>query len=229
MPKQFDHDLNMLKERIIAMASVANQMVKEAVEALVAWKPGPFELVRVNEDKVDLMQRDIDEETIRMIGVYTPVAADLRFLLMATKIASELERIADKAVDVGFYSKSLFKEPPLKPLVDIPRMAEIASDMLTKSLDAFAYRSADKAFPVIAIDDQVDNLHDQIFRELMTYVLSDPKNIKRVLELVLIARAFERIADHVVNIAENVVYLVKGEDIRHLSSLNEARQAEKRD
>ncbi len=223
MPRQFDHDLNELKDKIMAMAEIASQMIRDTLAALVEWKPDRLEAVRANEDRMDLMQREIDEEAIRLIGVYTPVAADLRFLLMATQIAAELERIGDKAMDVGFYSKSLFREPPLKPLVDIPRMAEIASDMLHKSLDAFSHKSADKAFPVIAIDDQVDQLHDQIFRELMTYVLSDPKNITRVLELVLIARSFERIADHVVNIAEDVVYLVRGEDIRHLDSLNDAR------
>lgn len=219
MPKQFDRDLNALKKNLLEMAGSVEMMIKDALAALVEWNPECLEPMSANEDKLDLMQRKMDEEIIRLIGVYTPVASDLRFLLMATQIVAELERIGDKATDIGFYSKTLFKEPPLKPLIDIPRMAAIAIDMLKKSVNAFAAGSADEALAVVGMDDDVDRLNDQVFRELMTYVLGDPKTITRVLELVLIARAFERIADHTVNIAEAVVYQVRGEDIRHLDSL----------
>lgn len=223
MPKQFDQDMNRLKEKLLTMAATAELMIHDTLAALAEWKAELFEPVNKNEDKMDRLQREVDEETIRLIGVYTPVAADLRLLLMTTRIAAELERIGDKAVDIGFYAKTLFKEAPLKPLIDLPRMAEIAMDMLRRSVDAFVEGSCEKAFSVVTMDDNVDHLNDQIFRELMTYVLGDPKTITRVLELVLIARSFERIADHAVNIAEDVVYVVKGEDIRHLKSIGEPK------
>lgn len=216
MRKQFDQDLNRMKERLLTMAATAEQMIRDAIATLMSWDYSLFAPVETNEEKMDAMQREMDEEVIRLIAVYTPVAADLRLLMMATRINAELERIGDKAVDIGFYAKTMLKDRPIKPLVDLPRMADLAMDMVRKSVDAFAEGSCDKALAVVRMDDQVDRLNDQIFRELMTYVLSDPQTITRVLELVLISRSFERIADHAVNIGEDVVFMVKGEDIRHL-------------
>lgn len=216
MRKQFDQDLSRMKERLLTMAATAEQMIRDAIATLVSWDLSLFAPVETNEERMDTMQRELDEEVIRLIAVYTPVAADLRLLMMVTRINVELERIGDKAVDIGFYAKTMLKERPIKPLVDLPRMADLAMDMVRRSVDAFAEGSCDKALEVVRMDDQVDRLNDQIFRELMTYVLSDPKTITRVLELVLISRSFERIADHAVNIGEDVVYMVKGEDIRHL-------------
>lgn len=216
MRKQFDQDLNRLREKLLTMAAMAEQMIRDTAATLVQRDLDRFKPVEAAEEKMDMLQREIDEETIRLIGVYTPVAADLRLLLMTARITAELERIGDKAMDIGFYTRALFKEPPLKPLIDLPRMAEITLNMLKTSLDAFTEGSSRKALPVIKMDDEVDDLNDQLFRELMTYVLADPKSINRVLELVLIARSFERIGDHAVNIAEDVVYMVEGKDIRHL-------------
>jgi phosphate transport system protein len=218
MRKQFDQDLNRLKERLLTMAATAEQMTRDAIAALMSWDYSLFAPVEQNEEKMDAMQRELDEEVVRLIAVYTPVAADLRLLMMAARINAELERIGDKAIDIGFYAKTMLQERPIKPLVDLPRMADLAMDMVRKSVDAFAEGSCDKALAVVRMDDQVDRLNDQIFRELMTYVLSDPKTITRVLELVMISRSFERIADHAVNIGEDVVYMVKGEDIRHVKT-----------
>ena len=215
MRRQFDEDLNRLKERLLTMAATAEQMIRDTTNMLLEWNLALFEPVRTSETTMDKFQRDIDEETVRLIAVHTPVAGDLRLLLMVTRINAELEHIADHTMDIGFYAKTMFKGPPLKPLVDLPRMAEITMGMLRGSLDAFSAAASDKALAVIAMDDKVDDLNDQTFRELMTYVLADPKAITRALELVLIARSYERIADHAVNIAEDVVYMVKGEDIRH--------------
>jgi phosphate transport system protein len=223
MRKQFDQDLNRLKERLLMMAATAEQMIRDTTSMLVKWDSELVAPVRAAESKLDISQREIDEETVRLIAVHTPVAGDLRLLLMVTRINAELEHIGDHTMDIGFYAKTLFKGPPLKPLVDLPRMAEITMSMLRGSLDAFSSASSEKAFSVIAMDDTVDDLHDQIFRELMTYVLADAKAITRVMEYVLIARAFERIADHAVNIAEDVVYMVKGEDIRHQGSTPETK------
>ena len=215
MRRQFDEDLNRLKERLLTMAATAEQMIRDTTNMLLEWNLALFEPVRTSETTMDKFQRDIDEETVRLIAVHTPVAGDLRLLLMVTRINAELEHIADHTMDIGFYAKTMFKGPPLKPLVDLPRMAETTMGMLRGSLDAFSAAASDKALAVIAMDDKVDDLNDQTFRELMTYVLADPKAITRALELVLIARSYERIADHAVNIAEDVVYMVKGEDIRH--------------
>lgn len=226
MRKQFDLDLNRLKEQLLTMAATAEQMIRDITRTLVEWNIDLFEPVRASEDKMDLFQRDIDEETVRLIAVHTPVAGDLRLLLMVSRINAELEHIGDHTMDIGFYAKTLFKGPPLKPLIDLPQMAEITMSMLRGSLDAFSAASSEKAMSVITMDDKVDDLNDQIFRELMTYVLADPKTITRALELVLIARSYERIADHAVNIAEDVVYMVKGEDIRHKETA-EAKERKK--
>jgi len=221
MRKQFDQDLNRLKEKLLTMAAMAEKMIHDTLETLVQRDFKLFDPVKQTEEKMDMLQREIDEDTVRMISVYTPVAADLRLLLMSTKISAELERIGDKAMDIGFYAKTLLKELPLKPLVDLPRMAEESISMLKKSVDAFTECSSELALEVIKMDDKVDNLHDQIFRELMTYVLADPRTINRVLELVLIARAFKRVGDHAVNISEDVFYMVKGQDIRHMKNIEE--------
>lgn len=215
MRKQFEQDLNRLKEKLLTMAALAEQMIGDTSSMLTEWNGERLKLVEANEDQMDVFQREIDEETIRLIAVHTPVAGDLRILLMITRINAELEHMADHTMDIGFYATTLLKTPPLKPLVDLPRMADIAMNMVMGSLAAFSECSSEKALAVIAMDDKVDDLNDQIFRELMTYVLSDPKTITQVMEFVLISRAFERIADHAVNIAEDVVYMVKGEDIRH--------------
>lgn len=216
MRKQFDRDLNELNEKLLAMAAMAETMINNSLDAMSQWDGKLFEPVKQAEDKMDLLQREIDDDIVRMISVYTPVAADLRILLMSTRITAELERIGDKAMDIAFYAKTLFKEPQMKPLADLPRMAEKAINMLKTSVDSYTEKNAEKAIEVIKTDDEVDKLHDQIFKDLMMYVLADPRLINRVLELVLIARAFKRVGDHSVNIAEDVFYMVKGQDIRHV-------------
>ncbi|MEI6807857.1 MAG: phosphate signaling complex protein PhoU [bacterium] len=216
MSKQFDLELDALRRKLMTMGAMAEQMVCDTTAMLIERNMAIFEPVIKAEDCMDAMQRDLDEDSVRLISLYSPVAADLRGLLMATRITSELEKIADKTMDIGFYAKTLFKEPQLKPLIDIPKMADIAVAMLKKVLDSYTEGSAEKAMDVIKMDDQVDELNDQLFRELMTYVQDDVKAVNRVLELVLIARAYERIGDHAVNIAEDVVYMVKGKDIRHI-------------
>lgn len=215
MPKQFDHELDTLRRKLLTMGALAEKMVRDTTTMLIERDMAIFEPVKKAEDSMDALQREIDEDSVRLISVYTPVAADLRSLLVTTRITAELERIADKTMDIGFYAKTLFKEPPLKPLINIPRMSEIAGSMLKEVLDAYTEGSAEKALDVIKMDDEVDDLNDQLFRELMTYVQGDVKAVNRVLELVLIARSFERIGDHTVNIAEDVVYMVRGQDIRH--------------
>jgi phosphate transport system protein len=143
------------------------------------------------------------------------VANDLRFLLAATRINGELERIGDLAINITENVQVLVEHPPLKPLIDIPRMAELARTMVRQSLDAFVQGDAALAQSVIMTDDTVDALKDQIFRELLTYMLNDPRTIERALALILVSRHLERIADHATNIAQDVIYLVHGRDVRH--------------
>jgi phosphate transport system protein len=218
MPKRFDEDLAALKQDLLSMGALTEGMIRRTMSALVDRNPSLIEAVLEDEIKMDDFQRSIDNETVRLIGVYTPVAGDLRGLLMITRINAELERCADLAVSIcyNYQNLKLLEESPLKPLVDLPRMAALTEQMLRRSLDAFLSGSAEDALSVIEADDEVDQLNDQIFRELLTYMLGDPRNISRALGLILTARAFERIADHIVNVAEDVVYIVRGEDIRHV-------------
>ena len=216
MSKQFDLELDTLRRKLLTMGAMAEAMTRGTTAMLIKHDMALFEPVRQAEENMDALQKEIDEDIVRLISVYTPVAADLRNLLMATRITAQLERIADKTVDVGHFAQALLKEPPLKPLVDIPRMAEIGGAMLKEVLDAYTEGSVEKAMEVIKMDDEVDKLNDRLFEELMAYAREDVKAIDRVFELILIARCFERIGDHAVNIAEDVVYMVRGQDIRHL-------------
>lgn len=215
MPKRFDAEMTQLKKRLLNMGAIAEDMIAETIAALVHRDETRIAKVRAEEEKLDLLQKEIDDETVRLIAVFTPVASDLRLLLMATRINAELERIGDRTITICKGCGRLFSEPPLKPLVDLPRMAQISQGMVHKVITAFVEGNVDAALAVIANDDEVDNLNDQIVRELVTYMLTDAKNIQRALSLIFISKAFERIGDHAVNIAEDVVYVVRGEDIRH--------------
>jgi phosphate transport system protein len=218
MPKRFDEDLATLKQEVLSMGALTEGMIRKTMSALVDRNPSLIREVLDDEEKMDVFQRSIDNETVRLIGVYTPVAGDLRTLLMITRINAELERCADLAVSIcyNYQNLKLLEESPLKPLVDLPRMAGLTEQMLLNALDAFLHGSAETSLSVIEADDEVDQLNDQIFRELLTYMLGDPRNISRALGLILTARAFERIADHIVNIAEDVIYAVRGDDVRHV-------------
>lgn len=216
MPKKFDEGLGRLKNKLLFMGALAERIIASTMTGLINWNATSFESVQSDEEKMDLLQREIDEETIRLISVYTPVASDLRFLLTVTRINSELERIADQAMNISFYSKQMMQCPPIRPLSDLGRMGEIGIAMLKDALDAFTSSSAEKAIEVMETDDQVDTLNDALFKDLMACLVSDPGKMKQVLELILTGRALERIADHAVSICEDVYYMAKGEDIRHV-------------
>ena len=218
MPRRFDEDLAKLKQSLLGMGGMAEEMIRKTVRALVDHSPALVREVLETEKKMDVLQGEVDNETVRLIGVYTPVAGNLRVLLMITRINAELERIGDQAVAIchSFENLHLLVEPPLKPLEDLPRMAAIGEEMLRRALDAFLSNSVEESMAVIHSDDEVDRLNDQIFRELLTYLVRDTRNTERALGLILAAKGFESIADHAVNIAEDVVYIVHGEDIRHV-------------
>ncbi|MFA7001107.1 MAG: phosphate signaling complex protein PhoU [Candidatus Omnitrophota bacterium] len=215
MERHFDEELRELKEKLLQMASLAEESIVRAVKALVERDSGLAKNVIASDDAVNMLEIEIDELCLRLLALRQPIAKDLRFIASAMKINNDLERIGDLSVNIAERTLDLFKEPVLKPLIDIPRMAQLAQKMVKDSLDAFVGSDAELALNVCRSDDEVDQLNHQIFRELLTYMIQDPKNITRSVDLVLIGRHLERIADHATNIAEDVVYMVKGRTIKH--------------
>jgi phosphate transport system protein len=214
MERHFETDLQALRERLLAMGSLAEGMIHKSVAALVRRAESLVQEVLVDEEEMDLLCIEIDDRCFTLLALQQPMASDLRFLVAGIKINSDLERIGDQAVSITLRAQSLITQPEVKPLIDIPRMAELAQEMVRKSLDAFVRRDTELARAVIDEDDAVDSLRDQIFRELLTYMMADPGTIPRALALILVSRNLERIADHATNIAEDVIYIVRGEDVR---------------
>jgi phosphate transport system protein len=214
MERHFEADLQALRERLLTMGSLAETMIHKSVSALVRRAEPLVQEVLAHEEEMDLLCIEIDDRCFTRLALQQPMASDLRFLVAAIKINSDLERIADQAVSIALRGRSLITQPEVKPLIDIPRMAQLAQEMVRKSLDAFVRRDAELARAVIDSDDAVDSLRDQVFRELLTYMMADTATIPRALALILVSRNLERIADHATNIAEDVIYIVRGEDVR---------------
>jgi phosphate transport system protein len=217
--KHYSEALGGLKEMVLRMGGLAERMVDCAVSALVERNAALLSEVRAMENQVNRLHVDIDEACLEMIALRQPAAGDLRFVAAAMKINTDLERIGDQATSISMRAASLLAVPPLKPLIDIPHMARIADGMLKSALDAFVHGDDTLAMETIALDDEVDQLKDQIFRELLTYMMSDPTTIPRAMELILVSRSLERIGDHATNICEDVIFMVKGKDVRHQGPL----------
>jgi phosphate transport system protein len=215
MDRQFDGELNALNEKLLHMARLAEESVALAVKSLKDRDDRYAQDVFKRETTVNLLEIEVDELCMRLLALRQPVARDLRFITSAMKIASELERVGDLGVNIAEVSVDLLKLPPLKPLIDIPRMASLAQGMIRDALNAFVNRDEKLARSVCERDDEVDSLNDQIFRELLTYMMNDQSTINRAVGLILIGRHLERIADHATNIGEDVIYLVIGKTIKH--------------
>ena len=215
MTKYFETELDLLKQTLLRMAGKAESMIHKSVQSLVQRDMALADEIPHIEDEVNRLQLEIDDRAFKLLALRQPMAQDLRLIIAAMKISGDLERIADQAVNIQENTKVLLQFPLLKPLIDIPKMADIATEMLRDSLDAFVESDAAKARNVVTRDDEVDGLKNQVFRELLTYMISDPRTIQVGLQLILVARHLERIADHATNIAEDVVYLVEAKDIRH--------------
>jgi phosphate transport system protein len=214
--RKFELELDSLKSRVLEMGEVAERMVARASEALVQRDRKIVADVLAAEETLDRFQVEIDGEAVRLITVYTPTAKDLRFLLMVVRINTEIERIGDQAVNNCEYVEMFLSNPPARPLHDLSRMTDIACEMVHGALGALASEDVEMARHVVALDDQVDALNQQTFTDLLVDCAdTDAETIKRSMSLILLARSLERIADHAVNICEEVVFLVKGEDIRH--------------
>ena len=215
MARQKEQDIEALKERLLKMGGAVEESIRKSIVALVERDQRLAIEVIDGDAIINNFDVEIEEECIRFLAIWQPSGSNLRFITTAIKIITDLERMGDLAVDICERAIELNDEPPLKPYIDIPRMAEAAQKMLKDSLDAFVAKDAGLAVKVCAADDYVDNLNRQIFNELLLFMLKDPKNISRAVRLTYITKYLERVADHATNIAEMVVYMVKGKVIRH--------------
>lgn len=210
---EFDRDLRRLQDELLALGSMAEKAVAKAVEALRTRDLALSQQVVREDDAIDRKRAELEEQAVELIAVQQPVASDLRMLIAALHVSMELERIGDYAEGIGKISLMMGDQPPIKPLVDIPRMAEKATAMLRASLDSLVNHDIDRAYQVLADDDEVDALYDQVYRELLLLMAQDPKVIERGTYLLWTAHDLERIADRATNIAEQVVYLVSGRHV----------------
>ena len=219
----FTEEMNRLKEAILAMASHSESAVARAMRALVERDDALALQVETDDNNIDQFEIEVDELAIRLLSM-APLATDLRFITVAMKISQNLERVGDEACAVARRAHELNAEPQLKPYVDLPRMATMALEMMRDALTAFVEREPARARAVIPRDKDVDNLTRQLHRELSSYMVERPTTISRCLHLMVISKSIERIADHAKNIAEEVVYLYEGRDIRHSNlKTNEAQ------
>jgi phosphate transport system protein len=204
-----------LKKMLFEMASSVEEMIAKSIKALEENNMILAEDVIKSDEKVNEMEIEIDNQCIRILALHHPEAEDLRTVTMIMKINNDLERIGDHAVNIAEMALYLADKPPVKPLIDIPKMAEKAIEMLQESLDSFVNKDAELAVQVCKKDDEVDALEPQIVRELVTYMISDPQTIDRALTLILIARGLERVADLATNIAEDAYYMASGKILKH--------------
>ena len=215
MDTHYQQELNKLKEDLLKMAGLAERAIRNGVEALMNRDTPLAEKTIAADKAINEMEILVDEECLKLLALHQPMAADLRFITSAMRINTELERIGDQAVNIAERAVSLNQEPQLKPYIDIPRMAEITQSMVKDVLDAFVNGDADLARSVCERDDQVDGLNDQVFRELLTYMMADSNTITRAVHLIIVSRCLERIADHATNIAEGVIFMAKALVIKH--------------
>jgi phosphate transport system protein len=217
--RHFDEELAELKTKLARMAGLAEDQIDKALTALVARDTALACEVIERDHKVNAMDVEIDESCIELLALHQPAARDLRLVTTAMKLSTELERISDLAESICERAIELNEEPQLKPYIDIPRMGSLARVMVKESIDAFVKEDAKLARKVIVDDDSVDDLMEQLFRELLSFMMENPQTISRAIRLSFIAKSLERVADHATNIAELVVYLVEGKIIRHTSSI----------
>jgi phosphate transport system protein len=213
--RHFQEELEALKERLLSMGGLAEERVREAVRALSERDTAALDAVLAGDEPLNEFHIEIDDRCFKLLALHQPMAADLRVIVSAVKINTDLERVGDLAVSIGEAGKRYLQHPPVKPLIDIPRMGEIAQKMLCEALDAFGRRDLAMAEAVLAQDDTLDALKSQIFRELLTYMLNSPATIEPALDLIMISRHLERIGAHATNVAEDVIFILSARDVRH--------------
>lgn len=218
--QHYEQQLRKIRDRLLAMSGKAESALQDAMEALVERSLSLATEVIERDDEIDGMELEIDDLALQTLALEQPVASDLRFLATVLKIVRDVERIGDIAVNSAERTREILTEPELKPLVDLPVMSRLAQESLRKSLDAFVNGDVEQAEQVIRDDTRLDYMYEQILRELLTYMLEDPHTISRCVKLMFIAKGLERVGDHASNIAEMVVFLVRGKDIRHGTSVD---------
>ena len=215
MQRHFHEELEALKQTLLAMGGLVEDQIRRVMTALLERDSDLAQEVIDRDRQVNAYDVEVDEKCVELLALYQPAAGDLRFITTAMKIVTDLERMGDQAVNIAQRVLELNREPQLKPYIDLPRMAEKAQLMVKQSLDAFVARDTALARRVCAADEEVDALKEQIFRELLTFMMSDARTIPRAIRLILISRFLERVADHATNIAEMVIYMVDSKMVRH--------------
>ena len=213
--RHFEDELAQLQERLLVMGGLAEERVRMAIAGVVRRDAETIERVIGGDEPVNRLHLEIDERAFRLLALHQPMARDLRAIVAAIKINTDLERVGDLAVNIAEAANRYLRHAPVKPLIDIPRMSDIAQHMLRDALDAFVRRDMTLAHAVLNRDDELDSLKTQVFRELLTYMLQDPVTIEPALDLILVSRHLERVGDHATNIAEDVIFIVSARDIRH--------------
>ena len=213
--RYLDEKIQELLERLLLMGRLAESMIQTALRVLIERDESLSAEIYRKEEEVNNLQIEIDDSAVKLTALQQPVGGDVRFLFMASRIATELERIGDQAINIIQNAHHVIQAAPLKPLVDLPVMGEIAERMVRDSLEALVEKDCSVANRVLEEEKKVDAFRDQIFRVLLTYMMADPGTIQRALALILISRNLERVGDHATNIAEEVIYLVEGREVRH--------------
>ena len=213
--KQYDTELNDIRARLLEMGGKVEMMIASALKSLVERDSSLADWTIKFDHEINTLEMEIDERCMEVIARRQPAGRDLRFLTLAFKIVTDLERIGDQCANIAKRAKELNDEPPLKPYIDLPRMADCAGTMVKEALDAFVRGDDQLAIKVCTDDQLVDELNEQIQRELLTFMIEDPHTTTRAIKINYISKCFERIADHATNVAEMVIFMVKGKDIRH--------------
>ena len=211
----FQEELEQLKTRLLEMGGLAEDRVRSSVQGLVERDGALIDRVIAGDAPINNLHIEIDGRCFRLLALHQPMAVDLRAIVSAVKINTDLERVGDLAINIAEAVRRYMRHPPVKELIDIPRMADIAQEMLRDALDAYVRRDIELAHHVLNEDDALDALKTQVFRELLTYMLQDPSKIEPSLDLILISRHLERIGDHATNVAEDVIFMVSAKDVRH--------------
>ena len=211
----FHEELDALKGRLLEMGGLAEERVRAAVQGLVLRDGSLFDKILLGDEPINQLHVEIDDRCFRLLALHQPMATDLRTIVAAVKINTDLERVGDLAVNIAEAGKRYITHPPVKQLVDIPKMGDLAQTMLRDALDAFVKRDTTLAQQVLNEDDRLDSLKTQVFRDLLTYMLRDQATVEPAIDLILVSRHLERIGDHATNVAEDVIFMVSALDVRH--------------
>jgi phosphate transport system protein len=222
MKRFFDAELETFRSNLILMGETSIRQVRDSVKALVEGDVALADRVIAADDEIDQLEVTIDEEAMRYMNLRAPIATELRLVIVGMKASHDLERVGDEATSISKRAVRLAAEPPLKPYIDLPRMATIALEMLRDALDCFLNGDTEKAMAVVRRDAEVDAINKQLYRELSSFMIENPATTTRALELMFISKSLERIADHACNIAEEMVFLAKAQDIRHREELKKS-------